>query len=249
MGSLLSGIATFGLLVVALGVLLRGMRPGGVAARTWSDLATYHDDGPPWSMALIAAFALGEVARHGTAVPAVAAVGLGAWCGLFRRQTRLVVLLPGAIGAVASVVGSIVFVGSGSEGSEMVTRAALVLCLGALFALFAITRAQPLAGLTWFAALDIMVFLTGPLGVSWQDLSGAGVQLFPVLAVVLAIGLAFMPSALLPLAAAGVVVVQLAGAGTGYLPGDVSVTVTMVMVTMIVFAVTAAFSRRLGASR
>lgn len=63
------------------------------------------------------------------------------------------------------------------------------------------------------------------------------------------LGLAFMPSALLPLAAAGVVVVQLAGAGTGYLPGDVSVTVTMVMVTMIVFAVTAAFSRRLGASR
>lgn len=244
MGDLLSGTLTFTVLLGALLVLVRGMRPGGRPARSWADLSKYSDDGQPWSMALLAAFALGEVARYGTAVPAVAAVALGFWCGWFRSQGRLVSLLPGLIGAIASVLGSFTYAAGANSSQDAVYRWAVLLCLFALFALFGLARLNPLSGLTWFAALDILVFLSGPLGVTWRDIGGASGSMLGVVGIVLAVALAFMPSMMLPLAAAGVIIVQLAGAGTGYLPGDITATITMVMVTMVSFFIALAVRRR-----
>lgn len=242
MSEILSGALTLVILVGALLIMVRGLRPDGRAARSWLDLKDY-GDGPAWSEALLTAFALGEIARQvGDSLPALAAVAVGFWCGMIRGPKPFVALLPGALGAVAAVMGSITFVSTAPTAPEAIFRAVLMGCLALLFGMFAATRFKPLRALAWFAAVDVIVFLAGPLGVTRMDAVGG---LLIVLATVLAVVLAFLPEGLLSLAAAGVVIVQLAGAGVGYLPGDLSATFTMVAATMISFWLTTIVRKRL----
>lgn len=230
------------LLVGALLLMVRGLRPDGRPARSWLDLKDY-GDGPPWSEALLTAFALGEIARQtGNSLPALAAVGVGFWCGMIRSPKPFAQLLPGALGAVAAIFGSITFVGTAPTTSEAIFRAVLMGCLALLFGMFAAAHFKPLRTLAWFAAVDVVVFLAGPLGTTPMDAAGG---MLTVLAVVLAIVLAFLPEVALSLAAAGVVIVQLAATGVGYLPGDLRATFTMVVVTMITFWLTTLVRRRL----
>lgn len=106
------------------------------------------------------------------------------------------------------------------------------------------TRAQPLGGLTWFAALDVVIFTMGPGGVSWLQVGGLPAGTLALVGIGVAIALARMPESVIGLAAFAVIAVQILGAGFGYLPGSLLYSITPVVLTMIAFLGTRLVRRR-----
>jgi len=245
-----TGVAEFLTFVVLMGgllVMIRGARGPGGPARSWRELSSYDLEGQMWAVALVAGVALGEiVATVEGGLPSFStfALGLGVWCGWFRTPTRLAGLVPGTVGAFASVFGSLAFVAHGATPQDQVFRAGVVFSLALLFALAIITRVQPLAGLTWFAALDVVVFTSGPAGVSWAEIAGWPVGVLALVAIGVAASFALLPEALIALTALAVVAVQVIGAGFGYLPGSLLYSVTPIVLTLIGYSVTRAIRRR-----
>ena len=240
MTDLLTGLLTFALLIGALLFMVRGSRGVKGPARSWRDLADYNLEGQMWAVALLTGMAIGEIAQRaesGAASFGAFALLGGVWCGWFRTPSRLAGAIPGIIGVVASLLGSVFFFAEAPTTTDRVIRGAILCCLGLLFLLSAVTRAQPLAGLTWFAALDVVVFLSGPLGVSWAQIGGPSAGVVSLIGIGAAIALALMPEVAISLAAFAVIAVQLIGAGTGYLPGRFGYSLGMIVVTMIGFGI------------
>jgi len=243
----LSGILTFVILVGALLFMVRGARGSGGPAKQWRDLKGYEIEGQMWAVALLAGMALGEIVRAlegGVGSFSGFAFVVGVWCGWFRRLTRLSGLVPGTVGGFASVLGSIAFVAAGDTSAEQVFRGALVFALGLLFILSIITRAQPLGGLTWFAALDLVAFFAGPAGVGWTQVGAGAITVLFLASIGVAVALAFVPEFLIALAAFAVIAVQMIGSGVGYLPGSVLYSITPIVFTMIAYALTRMIRRR-----
>lgn len=223
-------------------------RPTGPATR-WRDLRGYDLEGKTWAVALLAGLALSETIHdidgHAFAFAPVA-VALGAACGWPRRPSRLAALGPGLVGALASVIGSVSFVSGAPSAADWAVRFGLVLAIALMSVLGILVRAQPLGALTWFATLDIAVFLSGPAGLSWAQI-GDLTSLIPVtISIGVAIFLALVPEFTVTLAALGVVLTNLIGIGTGLFPGDFGWDITPLVLTMIVFFITRAIRRRLG---
>ena len=240
MTDLLTGLLTFALLIGALLFMVRGARGVKGPARSWRDLDNYNLEGQMWAVALLTGMAIGEIAqRAGGGAASFGALALlgGVWCGWFRTPSGVAGLVPGFIGVIASLLGSAFFFAEAPTTTDRVVRGAVLFCLGLLFLLSAITRAQPLAGLTWFAALDVVVFLSGPLGVSWAQIGGPSAGVVSLIGIGAAIALALMPEVAISLAAFAVIAVQLIGAGTGYLPGRFGYSLGMIVVTMIGFGI------------
>ena len=241
MPELVSQLITIVLLVAALGLVLRGARGNAGVARSWKDLSSYSLEGQMWAVALLGGLALGELTKTlkgGLEGFGTVAFALGIWCGIFRAPTRLSGLVPGTIGAFASILGSVAFVASGPTSTDRLLRGVIVSLLGLLFAIFAITRAQPLNGLTWFAALDIAVFFTSPLGQSWVEAGGVSGAVIALVGFVVAAALAFLPEVVIGLVAFAAVAVQILGTGGGYLPGDFAHSAGPVIITMIGYGLT-----------
>lgn len=249
MPDLLSGILTFALLVGALSFMVRGSRPRpGKPARTWKDLGEYRLEGQMWAVALLTGMALGEIINAvgaGVQPYSLLAFGLGVWCGSFVAPTTSATVFPGAVGALASVIGSVAFVADGADSAERVMRGALVLAIGLLFALFIAARVKPLGGLMWFAALDVVAFAAGPAGASWAQAGGVSIGVFVLASIGIAVSFAFVPEFLIGLAAFGVVAVQVIGTGTGYLPGSFLHSITPIILTMAGYFLTRWARRRL----
>lgn len=249
MEDLLTGILTFALLVGALLFMVRGARGPAGPARRWGDLRGYEMEGQMWAVALLAGLAMGEIVRSvggGVQSFSTFAFFLGVWCGWFRAPSRMSSLVPGTVGGFAAVLGSIAFVADGATTSDQVFRGALMFALGLLFVLSIITRVQPLGGLTWFAALDLVAFFAGPVGADWVQMGGWPIGVLSLASIGVAVALAFVPEFLIVLAAFGVIVVQVIGTGTGYLPGSIVHSITPVIVTMIGYALTRFVRRRFG---
>lgn len=238
------------ILVGALLFMVRGARGADGPARTWGDLNGYRVEGQMWAVALLSGMAIGELSNSVGAELVGAtplALVVGAICGWSRQPNRLNTLVPGTLGAFASVVGSIAFVAAGETTSDKVFRAGIVFALGLLFVLAAIVRVHPLNGLTWFAALDIVVFLTGPTGQSWAEVSGWPVGLLLLASIGIAVLFALTAEIGVSLAAVGVVVVQLVGAGLGYLPGSFLYGTTPIVLALLGYGAVRALRRRVAA--
>lgn len=241
MSDIVSQLITIVLLIMAIGFMLLGARNGKEPAKKFSDLKNYSLEGQMWAAALLGGLALGELAEAldgGLEGIGTMAFALGIWCGVFRSPTRLSGLVPGTIGAFASVLGSIAFVADGPTSTDRLLRGVIVFLLGLLFGMFAFSRRQPLSGLTWFAALDIAVFFSGPVGQSWVEAKGIEAGIMACVGSVIAIILAFMPEVVIGLVAFAAVAVQILGAGSGYLPGNLTHTVSPCIITMIGYGIT-----------
>lgn len=240
MPDMITALLTFALLIGALLFMVRGARGNKSAARSWRDLEDYDLEGQMWAVALLTGMAIGEIAQRasgGSTSFGTLALLAGAWCGWFRTPSRLAGVVPGIVGVIASLLGSAFFLAEASTTADRVIRGAVLFCLGLLFVLSAVTRAQPLAGLTWFAALDVVVFLSGPLGVSWAQIGGPSAGVVSLIGIGAAIALALMPQVAIGLAAFAVMAVQLIGTGTGYLPGYFGYSITAIVVTLLGYGI------------
>ncbi len=240
MRDLVTALLTLALLIGALLFMIRGARSSKGPARSWRDLRDYDLEGQMWAVALLTGMAIGEIAQRandGSSSFGALALLAGVWCGWFRTPSRLAGVIPGIIGVVASLLGSAFFFAEASTTTDQVVRGAVLFCLGLLFLFAAATRAQPLAGLTWFAALDIVVFLSGPLGVSWAQIGGPSAGIISLIGIGAAIALALMPHIAISLAAFAVIAVQLIGTSTGYLPGHFGYSIGTIVVTLIGFGI------------
>lgn len=238
------------ILVGALAFILRGARGPAGPARTWSDLNDYRVEGQMWAVALLSGMAIGELstslgAELIGATPLALAVGVIS--GWSRQPNRLNTLVPGTLGAFASVVGSLAYVGGGTTASEMAFRGGLVFALGLLFVLSGLVRVHPLNGLTWFAALDVVVFLTGPAGESWSVVTGWPVGALLLASIGIAVLFAITAEVGISLAAIGVVLIQLVGAGFGYLPGSFVHGVGPIFVALLGYGAARILRRRVRA--
>lgn len=167
-------------LVAVLALALRGARLKTGPARHWGELRRYSDpvDGPGFIAGLLGALSVASVltawsaqssigASEGAVVGLVAA-GLGVAGAVGRTAFRV---LFGATGAMAAVIGLLAFFAggpcaTGSAAVRVMAAVLLVLCggLGAILSLGRRRRSLP-RGLTWFAAVELLVFLAAPLGV------------------------------------------------------------------------------------
>lgn len=229
-GLTLTAVALVGVLLF----MIRGARSRRGAARTLRGFRYYKLDGA-WAHAILAALALGQIAAKvsgGGDVLFVVACVVGGVCGWFVEPNGLVHLGLGSIGAVAAVIGSVAFVSEASDPSDLAVRGGMVLALGLLFGMAALLRLQPLAGLTWFAAASIVVFLASPDGVSAAQvggLSGAFLALVGVGAVVV---FALAPQIAIRLGAVAVSVVKVLGPSLGYFPATASNPFPVILATL-----------------
>lgn len=249
MADLFSGLLALVLLIGALAVMLRGARGGDGSARSLGDLARYSMDRSRWAVALLAGLALGEIAR--VLDPSSASGNAFALGGL------LLGLLAGAvvwalpfdlIGGAAAIIGSVAFVASGANPTDMMIRGTIVVALGLLFGLFTLSRTRPLGGITWFAALEVMTFLSGPLGISWIEIGGWRVGAVSLIGIGAAVALAFLPEIVLNLVAFAIMAMNVAAVGTGIIPDDPpgswSRTIVILMATMGGYMLTSFLFRR-----
>ena len=248
MSELVSQLITAGLLIGVLALMLSSARKKDDAAHRWRDLRKYKLGRKMWAVALLTGLALGEIVKAlDGGIQGSGAVGFlaGGWCGIFEEPSRarelvpeeLPELVPGAIGAIASVIGSVAFVAAGPTTLDQLMRGLIVGLLGLLFGMFAIARRKPLEGLTWFAALDIAVFCTGPLGQSWFEGGSWEGAVIALVGCVLVILLAFMPEVVIGLVACGIIVVQVGLTGTGYRPGNLLYSTGPVAITIVSYVV------------
>lgn len=239
MSELVSLLITAGLLIGVLALMVRGARGGKGPARTCSALNDYDLEHQPWGVALLVGLALGEIARaRGGGINDIGAVALlvGVWCGVSKKPSKVRNWTTGLIGVVASIIGSATFVADAHTTLDQFMRGLVVGLLGLLFGMFAIARRKPLQGLTWFAALDIAVFCTGPLGQSWFEGGGWEGATIALVGFVVAIVLAFMPDFVIELFAFAALVAQIGLTGTGYLPGNLMHSTGPVAITFVGYA-------------
>ncbi len=229
-------LATFALLVAGLGVIVAASRKPSEAARDLKGLGRYDADRQLWAVALLSGMAIGEIASStpGAEWASLVALGVGVLCGWSRSMNLATRATAGTIGVLASVIGSVQFVMSADSESDRVLRLLMAGALALLFGLASLVRLEPLGGLTWFAVLDVVVFLSSPVGVSWADL---GVGSLAGLAVVIAVAalVAIAPGFVIGLLAAAVVIVQLIGSGLGYLPGNFLYSATSIVLVLVSF--------------
>lgn len=248
MSDLVGLVLTFGVLVGSLLLIVGGARSGRGAARTLRGFR-YYTLKRAWAHAVLAALALGQIAaKVGGPGAAFVVLGLlvGGVCAWFAEPNRMVELGLGAIGGVAGVIGSFAYVSGARDPVDVAIRVGVVIALGSVFGIFGLLRFQPLNGLTWFAALSIVVFLASPGGASIAEIGGIS----GVAAVLLGIGgviaMALAPSIAIRLGAIGVSIVKLLGPALGYFPAATADPLPVVAATLAAYVVVRLVGRRAG---
>lgn len=237
MSDLLGLALTMVLLIGVLLFMIRGARGVGGAARSLRGLRDYSLSGA-WAHAILAALALGQIAaRIGGAVEGFVLLAclVGGMCGWFRESNRLVSLGLGTIGGVAAVIGSLAFASDAADPSDLAVRGAMMFALGLLFGLTALLRLQPLAGLTWFAALSIVVFLASPGGASVAQVGGFSGALLALVGTGAVIGLALAPQIGIRLGAVAVSVTKVLGPTLGYFRATASDPFPVILATLATY--------------
>lgn len=237
MQEVLAAGAGFAGLVAVLAVTLRGARPRAGPARRWGDLRAYSDpgDAPGFIAGLLGALSVASAVSGLTSLPNIGASD-GAVVGLIAAvlvsagalgRTVFRVLF-GGIGAVTAVLGLLAFIGgsscaSGSAAVRVAAAVLLVVCagLGAILPFGRQRRAVP-RGLTWFAAVELLVFLASPLGLStFPVTSGPLPTVTLVVAAAAGFASSFAPTVVLGLAALGIAVSTAAAGAVGLTCGGV----------------------------
>ncbi|QGF22690.1 hypothetical protein [Raineyella fluvialis] len=242
-------VLSYVILAAALLFMVKVARGSNGPAKSWADLRSYDLEGQMWAVVLISGMAVGAIVQAvggGVTSFSAVALGVGIWCGVFRKPDRFSGLVPGTVGAVASVYGSIDFVTRASSDADRIIRGGIMFCLAALFVLAAVTRVQPLRGLTWFAALDVIAFLAGPGGASWVESHGWHVGALSLIGIGAAVTLALMPTFVIALAALAVAGIQVLGSAFGYLPGDLTYSFGPIVMALVGFWITRAARTRIG---
>ncbi len=261
MNDLLGPIMVLAFLAVVFSLLIPGMRPrdgrfrsGRRPMRTLGDVtkARSADDAGAWVTTLLGLLATASLTQSGkTSVGAV----LGVVCGLMSltdatsrfRDVGLSIL--GAVAAFAGVAQLLSSQGCGASTSMRVLTLVLVLAafgLGIAIALVKFSLSATV-GLQAFVAVEIVTFLTAPLGV---DLVGGSQLVALAAAVVIGLLVGVSPQAFLSLFGIGLAVVTVWGStqtttGCG-LDGSGSGVVTVVagLVTFFLVSVATGFVRR-----
>lgn len=237
MKDLLSLVLTLLVLVGVLLFMISGARSEGAAARSLRGLGSYTLDGV-WAHAILAALALGQIAVKvpvSEGVLLVLACLLGGLCGWFVEPNRLISLILGGVGGLAGIVGSVGFVAESPGLTDLAVRAGTVLALGLLFGLVTLLRLEPLAGLTWFAALSVVVFLASPGGASLAQIGGASAALIGLIGIGAVTSLALLPQIALRLAAVGIAIVKVLGPTLGYIPATGANPFPTIVTTIVVY--------------
>lgn len=253
-------LASLALLAALIGLYLfmfRAARGPGGPARTWSALRMY--DEAAWGVALLSGFAVSDIIQavgswgaSGSSVEQLAGLGTlltaaVAWsCGAGASRSVLVAMPAALVGGFAAIVKSAQAVRDAAAGGDWLL-VGMVVALGLLFGFLLPLRfaldPHAMAGLAWYTALEVMVLLAGPFGVTLRDLTGWGQAVLVLLSIGIPIALALLPSIVLNLFASAAVLAEFylsfLGLGRGF-----STAVAFVVVALICYLIGAWMRRR-----
>lgn len=230
MSDLLTGLLVLAALSGIYVLMFHSMRGQGRPASSLKDLARY--DESAWGIALLSGFAVNDILRgfgswgvgsgasNQIATLAMILTIIVGWSCGFGTGKGLLVQLPAAlVGAFAAILKSIETVRSAIATSDWLL-VAMVIGIGLLFGLFLVVRflvaPASMAGLAWYAALEAVLLLAGPFGVTIKDLAGGSQVVLLLLQVAIPIALAFLPSVILNLFACAVVLAEVYLSFLGY---------------------------------
>jgi len=223
MGELVTAFLLLGSLIAIYVLMLRSARSGRGPAKSFGALRYYRESS--WGVAMLSGFAvneiLGSLAKFGgipkqaeqqTMVLAVAlTLIVGFSCGFGAQRSVLVTWPASIVGASAAILMSIRLVEE-SIRSRNWLLVGMVMALGMLYGLTSIaslvSNPSAMKGLAWYTALEVLVFLAGPFGVTVQDVTGVSALVLVLLQIGVPIALAWMPGILVNLFATAVVLAQ-----------------------------------------
>lgn len=210
-------------LVLMVGIfmlMIPGLRPNGRKAHSVSFLHQY-GEGSGWGVALMAGFAVYDMLRAVVTVSGApqgmglatmgfalcAAVGLS--CTVTRGNGGVWQLPASLVGAVAAAWKTIVVAQESWARAEW-TTVALVGAMAMVFGFTTVVRllVGGLAGLAWYTALEVMLFLASPFGVELREMTGWSQGVMAFLMVAIPLSLAILPFVVLNSFAIGIVLAE-----------------------------------------
>lgn len=241
-------------------LLFRSMRGTAGPARSLAGLENYGESA--WGVALLSGFAVGDILRalgawgqtpdalgQAATLAVILTIVVGWSCGFGAGRSVLVTLPAALVGAFAAILKSIDTVREAAASGDW-TLVAMVVGVGILFGFLLVARflisPRAMAGLAWYAALEVVLLLAGPFGASLGDLDVGGVVVLPLLQIGIPIALALMPSVVLNLFACGVVLAEFYLAFLGY-GGDFLTTAAYAITALVGYLIGAWMRRGFGA--
>lgn len=230
----LGNLVVLAYLVFVLFVILGGMRSGRGSARSTRGFR-YYGGIRPIPLALISAFSIAALAETTIIAQGLALVGaglIGVLLGFSDPEGPAVAWVVGALSVVGGVCGSLQLIDA--DPARAAANVGIVFGLLVVFSvatwfrhlIWGRSRAGgrlALTPLAWFAAVEVLLFVTSPGGQGFLDTWDfgwvTGVSSL-VLVVVILVALALMPSALLELFAAAVILAQYYLVVIGLAKGD-----------------------------
>ena len=223
MGEIVTASLLLAALMTVYVLMLRSARSGRGPAKSFGALRYYKTSS--WGVAMLSGFAVNEIldslARWGGTTPdtekqiTLLATALtlivGFSCGLGAQRSVLVTWPASIVGAFAAILMSIRLVEDSIQSRDWLV-VVMVGALGLLFGLMSmaslVTNPSAMKGLAWYTALEILVFLAGPFGVTVQELTGVNALVLVLFQVGIPIALAWMPGFLVNMFATAVVLGQ-----------------------------------------
>ena len=263
MGDVLSSVLVLASLVGIYAFMFRSWRPKGQPAKTWADLSGYTSSS--WGIALMAGFAVNDILRiltstSGTPTTLGQLVTLGiiltvvvGWsCGAGVNPDSFLIRAPSTIiGMAAAVLKSFVTVQDAAARQDWFV-VSMVFALALLFVLPILVKlgmsTKLLRGLEWYTALEMLLFLVSPFGVTLRDLAGLSPLALALLQIGLPLALAALPAFVTALFAAAVALAEVYVAFLGQ-RGSFTEALTFVGFSMVGYAVGVWMRRGFGWGR
>jgi hypothetical protein len=223
MGEIVTALLLLSALITIYVLMLRSARSGRGPAKSFGALRYYKQSS--WGVAMLSGFAVNEIldsltrwggttldAQHQITLLATAlTLIVGVSCGLGAERSVLVTWPASIVGTFAAILMSIRLVEDSIQARNWLV-VAMVMALGMLFGLMSmaslVSNPSAMKGLAWYTALEILVFLAGPFGVTLQELTGVNALILVLLQVAIPIALAWMPGILVNMFATAVVLGQ-----------------------------------------
>ena len=100
------------------------------------------------------------------------------------------------VGAFAAILKSVQVVREGAASGDWLL-VSMVVALGILFGFLMVVRmllGDTKTGLAWYTALEVLLVLAGPLGITVREIAGAGALVLVLLQIALPIVIALSPA-------------------------------------------------------
>ena len=250
MGDLLASLLVLAVLIGVYLLIFRSARGSGGSARSWSGLKGYGEGA--WGIALLSGFAVNDIVMALTGfgattsdaaeqmvwLAALLTVFTGWWCGLGFEFSIPWLSPTSLVGAFAAILKSVQVVREGAASGDWLL-VSMVVALGILFGFLMVVRmllGDTKTGLAWYTALEVLLVLAGPLGITVREIAGAGALVLVLLQIALPIVIALSPAVILNTFACGVVLAEFYLAFLG-LGGDFGAALGFVFLALLGYLV------------